>query len=567
MIKYFRLLALIALIVSLVACTSAPTSAPTTTPEPSPTPTLMATARPTETPTPTAKLTYTPTPTATLTYTPTPVPWTLAEAVSKLPEFYTGALPQETIDEYTQLISALPEEAQWWITNMGWGIEDLVLDKNEIILLEYLATTNVPTALSILTRPDIIDGVTLGEVSWVRDYHVENTTASLQDDIDELLSQGLLSDKGLQGINLLLEMSSSDFEIIKSFFLVDNYGYPNSNMFLYPTPQYNTQLYFLGQLTELGVPEGYEVTALAAALCYGSLWTIADDEVRTYLPQYVHSMILFLAETDYFIQQNDASWQAKDFPLEAQIALVWGAPGNYYPLTKEEATNLGRQNEPFASWSGYREVFSRRTMSYEDFNFVFIELSSLKEMREYLLEQDILGPDPDILSGYIFDEYMHNRLDYQWEPVYQDIDGWKIYNSYICNIDWQWHRLNTGGKAIGGSGDAYIHTFLIKSLNLPGITPTFVVHQSGYYDHRGEIWTASTKEIRIEKNDPRKIDTRLGWNKIPYDNFWLPTIRGNWSGRQRILMPSNPALVWGSGLPKGYIFRADLSPEPSPSLP
>jgi hypothetical protein len=98
----------------------------------------------------------------------------------------------EIVEQYTQLLSALPEEAQWWITGMGWGLEDLVLDANEVALLELLAEKNVPTAMSILTSPDIIDGVTSGEVTWAQGYEVESLSALLQDDIDELLSQELL---------------------------------------------------------------------------------------------------------------------------------------------------------------------------------------------------------------------------------------------------------------------------------------------------------------------------------------------------------------------------------------
>lgn len=56
-----------------------------------------------------------------------------------LPEIYTEAVTPDNVEEYTQLLSVLPEEAQWWVTRTGWGLEDLVLDANEEALPGSLA--------------------------------------------------------------------------------------------------------------------------------------------------------------------------------------------------------------------------------------------------------------------------------------------------------------------------------------------------------------------------------------------------------------------------------------------
>jgi len=98
-------------------------------PAPTPTGTLPPTATSTNTPTPMSTSTQSSTP------TPTPIPWILDDAIAKLPEVYTKAVSPKTVEQYTQLLSVLPKEAQRWITNMGWGLEDLKLDANEVMLL------------------------------------------------------------------------------------------------------------------------------------------------------------------------------------------------------------------------------------------------------------------------------------------------------------------------------------------------------------------------------------------------------------------------------------------------
>jgi hypothetical protein len=507
----------------------------------------------------------------------------LEGAIAKLPEVYTEAVTPETVEQYTKLLSALSEEAQWWITGMGWGLEDLALDANEVALLELLAEKNVPTGMSILTSPDVIDGVKWGEVTRAQGYEVDSLAALLKDDIDELLAEELLSDEGLAGINELIEMAGTNFEIAKGLYLIDNFGHPNAAMFTHQVPEYNTQLHVLGRLLELGVPEGYEVAAVAAGLDYGSLWTMADEDVRTLIPDYAHRVLGFQAETDDVLRQGrlesnggktlfrPAAWQASDLPLEAQIALIWGAPGNYYSMSKEEAARIGYDWDALKVklWVGYREVFSGRPMSLVDFDFLFVDLSTLEAISAHLLSNDFLKDDLNSLSGSIYQFAMNDNLDYIWPEELELVKtgGREVYNGYVCNMDWQWGQFKNFSRFVGGSGDAYIHTYFLKSVNVAGITPVRNVHQSGYYDCFDHMWKASDREIQVDPGIRGRVDSRLGWNKVPWSNWHINPHPGNWTGRMRILTPLRGDVVWSTGIPHGYILRGDVSDEAWPDMP
>ena len=485
--------------------------------------------------------------------------WPLSANIDKMPEVYTAAVSQAVIDQYKQLLSPLPTEAKKWITGMGWGLEDLILDSNEIALLECLSSKNPSTILSILTKPTIIDGLTLSELTWARGYQVESLSEVLKDDIDELEKRKLLSPEGLVGIQALISMAATDFEIAKGLHLIGNFGHPNVDIFSYSVPSYNTQLYLLGQLVELGIPVGYEVAAVAAALDYGTLWSIADNDLRLVIAQYAHDIIAYQNQTDVIMKPYNIPKQAKQLPLEAQIGLVWGAPGNYYALTEEEGAT-----KQYMFWKGYREIFSTRPMSVSDFEFLFTEIGTLIEMRKYILANGLFKLNAEAFSCEISKFWYRDNLIYNYTPAIIEVEGRMIYNSYICNMDWQWNRFKNKGKFTGGSGDAYIHTFLLKSLNYSAITITYLVHISGHFDPLDNSWKADTYELSLA--DYQKIDSRLGWNRVPYDNFLSNPIVGHELGRIRFLVPLQASVVWSNGVPKGYIFRADVSSEPYPPI-
>jgi hypothetical protein len=505
-------------------------------------------------------------------------------AIAKLPEVYTEAVTPETVAQYTQLLSALPEEAQWWITGMGWGLEDLELDANEIALLELLVEKNVPTAMSILTSPDIIDGVTWGEVAWAQGYKVESLAALLQDDIDELLAHELVTEKGLPGINELMEMAATDFEIAKGLHLIENFGHPNQDLFAYQVPDYNTQLCVLGRLLELGVPQGYEVVAVAAALDYGSLWTIAGEEVRASIPDYAHTRISCQEETDQILQEGrikikgavslftPATWQADHLPLEAQITMIWGAPGDLYPAEYDEWERdpNGNVNASTGPLRSFLRAFRNRPMSPEDFEWSFITPATKAGMRGYLLENDFLNPqtasNPDKLMEKIWYFYSKDPRNYSpigmpgWpnSPEHELIDGRDVFPSYVGNIEYQWWRFSTGKRFRGSSGEAYIGGYLAQALNVPNISLGLRNHTSGYFHPHSAVFRVTESENRTDvASGSAKTDNLdvFGWWQVPWNNFRIT--HGNhfrlWFTRPL------PYTVGEDGLPPGYIYRANVA--------
>jgi hypothetical protein len=536
--------------------TTPPTSAPAETSPPTSTPILEPTAIPTTTPT----ATPTPTPTATPTPTPTPIPWTLEGAIEKLPEVYTEAVTPQTVEQYTQLLSAMPEEARWWITGMGWGLEDLELDANEVALLELLIEKNVPTAMSILTSPDIIDGVTWSEVTWAQGYEVESLAALLQDDIDELLTQGLLSDEGLAGINRLIEMAAANFEVAKGLYLIDNFGYPDQSLFWYAVPSYNTQLTMLGYLVQQGISDGYEIVAVSAGLAYGPMLTIYEDNLWSFVETYVEETISFYVGTDTLLRDRfEAPWQISDYPLEASVALVWGGPGSLYP-------------GQITDWPGARRlapssiltIAQKRRLNESDWDWMMVSLPNMVEMREMmtsLLSTRGLGASEGLPDAAKFiNDYIQPgcigcpRMDYQefdWGPQGRiiTVEGRPIVPGSIGNMNWEWEQFKETGKFYGHSGDGYIVGYLQHSVGISAFQPrpirhSIAPHVNAYYSSSEDKWYTT------ETYDRWPEVVRFGVNAIPFDQWHITQVF------DVVYTSDLPKQIWLDGVPAGYIWRS-----------
>lgn len=504
------------------------------------------------------------------TTTPTPInalknSFSLDESLSLMPEATLGLVSVDQLNDYRELVSSLTPNAQRWIAEMGLFLENGKLDQNETSLLKSLVGKNDIGTLAILTNPGIIDGVSQEDLDNFKKFDSDSINELVANDLILLQSQGILSDDAILRLKVLItEAEKGDYQLIKGLLLIHNYGIPEKGRFKYQVPTYNTQMMVLGKLLEMGIPQEYEVTALAASLDYGSLWTISDEEVRAIIPDYAIRMIHHIMETDTLIGKYGATWQAKNMPLEAQIAIVWGAPGNYYSLTELEAKSIKMTIGPNKSWSGFREIFFSNPMTEESFNFIFVELKTLNEMREFVFKNWKLT-DIHQVTDKVFRFAMQDHLNYQKVPFIQKIDGRDIYNSYICNMNWEWQTFKNSGNFLGSNGDGYIVEYFYNSINLPGITPSFWLHQSGYFDPNSNLFKASDAEVNgWDKN--KLIDTRMGWNKIPFDNFRLLPFPGNFSGRPRLFSPMPADKVWGPGIPAGYIYRADFSREAFPAL-
>ena len=517
--------------------------------------------------------------------TPTPVSWTLVRAIDNLPEVYSKSVTVETRDQYLQLVSALPKEIQVWIAGMGWGLEDMELDKNELALLEALAEKNTPSAMSIITNPSFLDGVLLSEVIWAQGYEVESLSELIQDDIDELLAGGLLSDNGREGIQSLLILAEENYEISKGIFLIANMGHPDQNKLHYKVPTFNTQLFMLGKLIDSGIPQGYEVIALAISLDYGNLYSIAGDDVARKFIDYAQAMMAFVAETDQIlIQENFIDWQAKNYSLEMAIELVWGAPGKFYPWSKEQGW-----------WDAWYQ-FSQRPMQSWEFDWLFTDISTLNSMRNWVLETGFLDlrieQDPAIDNDYLdyqtsypdnydqtIDRFMANladyfyignlsldqsfnnaHFDYQFEEKVIDVDEKPINNRDIANPDWQWDTFQESGHLIGTCGDnAYMEAIIARSVNvstnvMARINLDEIQHIIPIYlNPVDKVWRSSIYDsVRLELFEDSNVIA-----PFHYSSSQIPLSSDSVSERVffGLIADSFDYSVQRRGIPQGYIFR------------
>lgn len=513
------------------------------------------------------------------------IPWRLEDAIAKLPEVYTGSVTPETVEQYMDLLAPLPEEVQRWITSVGWGLEDLVLDANEVALMQLLPDKNVATAMSLLTNVGFLEGVDASEVAWAQGYHVESLLALLQPDIEQLVQLGFLSEDAVSAITELASADAHNIEVAKALHLVANFGRPYEGGFQFVVPDYNVAMYVFGQLVDGGIPQEYELVALAAALDYGTVYAIGDDEVKSLAIDYAQAIVSYVAETDQILsQQGVVDWQARDYPLEADINLVWGAPEKVYLWTEQPGQGW---------WDGWAQ-FIQRPMEAWEFDWLFTSISSLTAMRDWMIGEGFLDHTiesdsaiendfaffqelfsdayddtvdrvvanlndyfyiGDLAQGQNFSSY---HFDYQFEDNMIIVDGVQVHNQKIANPDWEWLQFTTTGKLLGVCVDnAYMEAILARSLNVSSnILARLqmdgeIAHVVPLYLNPGDgLWRATVYDSYLLDDSPESSPFHYGSSQIPLSSDSVP---------ERVLfgLVANSAdyTVQRQGIPGGYIYR------------
>jgi len=479
----------------------------------------------------------------------------LETAIDKMPELYAKEVSEDEELQYEDLISQLPLNAQRWITSMGQFMEDKKIDSDEASLLEVLASKEDP--LFYLTMPQIIEEVTSKEIAEVKkDSASPQGYMFLKDDVEELQQKGLLSDKAKQALDRIISLAEDDYELRKGLYLISNFGHPNTRMFEYKIPDYNTQLFMLGKLLEKGIPEGYERVALAAALDYGSLITIGDRQVRETVPDYAYNMVKFIAETDEVVKEAGGNWQAKDYPLEADIALVWGAGGDIYPITK--AIKYPHQN----TWTemGHDEgIFAKREMQKWEFDWLFASIKTRREIRQWLLKNNRKELRDFAESIYVPIQYVrHEEEKYAEGEKYIEIDGIEAKDNTITNLDWMWNYFKKEGHIFGGCVDkSFLESEIAKSANIASFMACQRDSTRGhafaiYYEPTQMVW----KQRRTEQHFPfEKATSSFGWVKVPWNNLTLKDDTKLYRDQLQFPLIAKLGDPYKEGLPLGYIYR------------
>jgi hypothetical protein len=336
---------------------------------------------------------------------------------------------------------------------------------------------------------------------------------------------------------VLLLMESDDPEIAKGFMVMQLYGKP-SNFTSYEFPPYNTQLEVLFWLAEARELSEYGRIALAIALDYGAVLGISNEAVRDDLKDYV------VALYDYFVETNGlVPWEMEKYPLEADVALAWGANGINHPLffeTKNQYpegttySEIGITDYYELTWI---EVFSEEKMNEKDFDWLFVDVSTLKEMRAFLLQEqfcegledfrvDSIAEDVDTLLSYSLVYHTDNPTA---EVSYIEVGGELTPGCGLSNPDWQWAHFKEKGSIIGNCRDVTcMNIFFLKSLNVPAIG--FKVRSiSSSFGHQIVVFYdyGNTSLWRCTSNQAKIIRQHVTESKLLVGNYY-PIVWSNW---------------------------------------
>jgi len=316
------------------------------------------------------------------------MPYDYEAALQQLPEVSTGVMKQGQIDRYRILLGKLnakdPGAARWAVST-GLFAEDRNISDDEIAFVDAVVKKDDP--LRILVTPWVRDGTGSQEAGWAADVSFPSGEYGyLTDDLQKIeAARGAVDPAAKEKLKSIVRASKTDFELRKGICIIDEYGVPGKDIFNYPVPEYNTQLSVLMDLLkDSDVPPEYYRLALAAGIDYGAVETIGDSGVEANLSGYVRDEVVFTMETDRMIEEKGAGWQAKDYPLEADIALLWGAAGTMrpYPWSQDDAKNPDIMPWNHPSWE---KDFYSRPMGATDFAWSFVDIQTLGEMREMMI--------------------------------------------------------------------------------------------------------------------------------------------------------------------------------------
>ncbi len=384
-------------------------------------------------------------------------------AMQQLPEVSTGVMKQSEIDRYRVLLGKLDAKdpgAARWVAGMGLFAEDRIISHDEMAFVDTVATKDDP--LRILVTPWIRDGIGSQEAGWAANVSFPTGEYGyLTDDLQKIEAvRGPADPAAKEKLKSIIKDSETDYELRKGLCIIDEYGVPRKDGFNYQIPAYNTQLgVLLDLLKNSDIPPEYYRLALAAGIDYGAVETIGDSSVRANLTDYVRDTVAFTRETDSRIQEKGASWQAKDYPLEADIALLWGAAGTMrpYPWSREDYGNPDIRPWNHPSWE---KDFYSRPMSMTDFAWSFVTIRNLKEMREMMFAKTL----PLSIAEYSETGYRGTYNDFEDARNYSRryvnyTTGNPLYLRDKTNVNMDWENYQKTGlfDAACYSGDLFAH--------------------------------------------------------------------------------------------------------------
>lgn len=372
--------------------------------------------------------------------------------------------------------------------------------------------------LSMITPPDQeknkhVESTNVTEITADADIVGNSNFTTLIKDFEDLpdIEDGVDPEEMTAKARILLLLQSDDPEIKRAFKIMQEYGRP-SNFTNYDFPTHNTQLEVLLWLAEAREISEYDRIALAIALDYGAVLAISDEEVKNAMNDYVLNLYDYFVETDMIVP-----WNIKEYSLEEDIALVWGANGINYPLFFEEVgqypsrTKYSEIGIPRYHNLNWINAFQDNKMGIGDFNWLFVDMSTLREIREFLMQDMFSGEyekaGVDDISNGVDYRLMHS-LDYHTdhpssEVHYVEIEDKVMPGCGLSNPDWQWEHFREEGSIVGNCRDvACMSIFFMKGMGIPAIaiglkSESFGHHVVVFYDISVDLWKITDNQQRI----------------------------------------------------------------------
>ena len=444
---------------------------------------------------------------------PSPEPGATAPAGAvAAPEIAAGLIPAAQLARYQAALNAVrvrDELAGDWLVQSGTLLRDGVLDDQELQALDVVVNHADDDPLWYLSHARVLDGVSEQDVAYLQDNDaVPETDWYFSDDISGLEDNGLLSQDGRRSLLRIFEHAHSDAEVRRGLYLVNTLGMPSGRAFQYPVPAYNVQLYLLARLLERGVPGEYEKAAVAAALAYGSLLTIADQAAREDIVDHASERLRLLIDTDVMLSAAGAHWRAVEYPLEALIVLLWGGQAGGYP---QPGTLL-------AQVQGLAAAAAGRPLSRDDLGRILVQMPAVRQMQDEMLSAVVEQTGDETTATELLEQWWSERRRDEPDDAGPDLNR-------------QWTRYRDGRGFVGGAGSAYVLSGLAASINLPLPWAELWLGNQGRLQvvPFGVRLDPAARALRLDNSAQRAIadlpgeaKAALVWWHAPWGNWHLP---------------------------------------------
>lgn len=295
-----------------------------------------------------------------------------------------------------------------------------------------------------------------------------------------------------------LALNATNPETKESFELLVKGGTADQSDFMYPIPQYNTELRILYWLAAQRQLKSDDTLALAISMTNGIWVTIGDDAVQARVRNDVVDLLDFFRETDS-LQQSLGYTRLEQLPLEAKVALAWlgGDTGTHGDcgITGPQTTRDSRTSK----------------MNLACYEWDNVNLTTLRDMRDYMKKNFLAPQGVQETVRYIecyFFTCAGRAFDYEssWTRKIE-VNGETVPSRNINNANFEFQYYMTHGQGIGVCEDemTLVSAFL-KSWGIPTLTASYYWplgnwydghSNTMYYDALSKTWKIAWSQLQI----------------------------------------------------------------------